>query len=72
MRLSGDSTVRQSFRGSGEGNFDAKEIEIDSSELRLQLEIGGTGGMDEMTEQLRGMSVAGAPAQDPEGKSARR
>ncbi|MFC5498643.1 ATP-dependent protease ATPase subunit HslU [Caenimonas terrae] len=51
-----DSTARQAFRKKlREGDLDAKEIEIELSEPRPQLEIMGPAGMDEMTEQLRGM-----------------
>ncbi len=51
-----DSTARQSFRKKlREGELDAKDIEIDLNEPRPQLEIMGPAGMDEMTEQLRGM-----------------
>ena len=51
-----DSTARQSFRKKlREGELDAKEIEIDLDEPRPQLEIMGPAGMDDMTEQLRGM-----------------
>ena len=38
-----------------EGMLDDKEIEIDVAEPRRQLEIMGPPGMEEMTEQLRGM-----------------
>ena len=51
-----DSTTRQAFRKKlREGELDGKEIEIDLNEPRPQLEIMGPAGMDEMTEQLRGM-----------------
>ena len=51
-----DSTARQSFRKKlREGELDAKEIEIELDEPRPQLEIMGPAGMDDMTEQLRGM-----------------
>ena len=51
-----DSTARQAFRKKlREGELDGKEIEIDLAEPRQQLEIMGPAGMDEMTEQLRGM-----------------
>ncbi|ROZ72641.1 ATP-dependent protease ATPase subunit HslU [Ramlibacter sp. WS9] len=53
---SGESTARQSFRKKlREGLLAAAEIEIDVAEPRQQLEIMGPAGMDEMTEQLRGM-----------------
>ena len=51
-----DSTARQVFRKKlREGQLDDKEIEIDVAEGRPQLEIMGPQGMEEMTEQLRGM-----------------
>lgn len=51
-----DSTARQVFRKKlREGQLDDKEIEIDVAESRPQLEIMGPQGMEEMTEQLRGM-----------------
>jgi ATP-dependent HslUV protease ATP-binding subunit HslU len=51
-----DSTARQTFRKKlREGQLDDKEIEIDLAEQRQQLEIMGPAGMEEMTEQLRGM-----------------
>ena len=51
-----DSTARQSFRKKlREGELDAKEIEIDLNEPRQQLELMAPAGMDEMTEQLKGM-----------------
>jgi ATP-dependent HslUV protease ATP-binding subunit HslU len=51
-----DSATRQAFRKKlREGELDAKEIEIELNEARAQLEIMGPAGMDEMTEQLRGM-----------------
>ena len=51
-----DSTARQSFRKKlREGELDAKEIEIDLTEPRQQLELMAPAGMDEMTEQLKGM-----------------
>lgn len=50
------SAARQAFRKKlREGELDAKEIEIDLTEPRAQLEIMGPAGMDEMTDQLRGM-----------------
>lgn len=52
----GDSTARQVFRKKlREGQLNDKEIEIDVAEARPQLEIMGPQGMEEMTEQLRGM-----------------
>ncbi len=51
-----DSTARQVFRKKlREGSLDDKEIEIDVAEGRPALEIMGPSGMEEMTEQLRGM-----------------
>ncbi len=52
----GDNTARQVFRKKlREGLLDDKQIEIDVAESRPQLEIMGPQGMEEMTEQLRGM-----------------
>jgi ATP-dependent HslUV protease ATP-binding subunit HslU len=52
----GDSTARQVFRKKlREGQLDDKEIEIDLSEPKPALEIMAPPGMEEMTEQLRGM-----------------
>ncbi|MFZ4286244.1 ATP-dependent protease ATPase subunit HslU [Variovorax sp. HJSM1_2] len=52
----GDSPARQSFRKKlREHQLDDKEIEIDVADARPQLEIMGPQGMEEMTEQLRGM-----------------
>ncbi|HZY16219.1 MAG TPA: ATP-dependent protease ATPase subunit HslU [Ramlibacter sp.] len=51
-----DSTARQVFRKKlRQGDLDDKEIEIDVAEPRQQLEIMGPPGMEDMTEQLRGM-----------------
>ena len=51
-----DSTARQVFRKKlREGSLDDKEIEIDLAESRPQVELMGPAGMEEMTEQLRGM-----------------
>ena len=51
-----ESTARQAFRKKlREGELDGKEIEIELNEPRQQLEIMAPPGMDEMTEQLRGM-----------------
>ena len=50
------SAARQAFRKKlREGQLDDKEIEIDLAEPAPQLEIMGPAGMEEMTEQLRGM-----------------
>jgi ATP-dependent HslUV protease ATP-binding subunit HslU len=52
----GDSTARQVFRKKlREGSLADKEIEIDLADPKPQLEIMGPAGMEEMTEQLRGM-----------------
>jgi ATP-dependent HslUV protease ATP-binding subunit HslU len=52
----GEGTARQTFRKKlREGLLDDKDVEIDLAEPRPQLEIMGPAGMDEMTEQLRGM-----------------
>src|SRR6185369_1557506 len=51
-----DSTARQAFRKKlREGQLGDKDIEIELNEARPQLEIMGPSGMEEMTEQLRGM-----------------
>ena len=51
-----DNTARQVFRKKlREGSLGDKEIEIDVAENRPALEIMGPQGMEEMTEQLRGM-----------------
>ncbi|CAN7644414.1 MULTISPECIES: ATP-dependent protease ATPase subunit HslU [unclassified Variovorax] len=52
---SGNAT-RQAFRKKlREHQLDDKEIEIDLAEARAPLEIMGPAGMEDMTEQLRGM-----------------
>jgi ATP-dependent HslUV protease ATP-binding subunit HslU len=52
----GEGTARQAFRKKlREGLLADAEIEIDVTEPRQQLEIMGPAGMEEMTEQLRGM-----------------
>jgi len=52
---SGNAT-RQAFRKKlREHQLDDKEIEIDLAETRAPLEIMGPAGMEDMTEQLRGM-----------------
>ena len=52
---SGNAT-RQAFRKKlREHQLDDKEIELDLAEARAPLEIMGPAGMEEMTEQLRGM-----------------
>ena len=51
-----ENTARQSFRKKlREGLLDEREIEMDVAEQRQPLEIMGPAGMEEMTEQLRGM-----------------
>ena len=51
-----DNSTRQVFRKKlREGQLDDKEIEIDLADAKPQLEIMGPQGMEEMTEQLRGM-----------------
>lgn len=50
------NATRQAFRKKlREKQLDDKEIEIDLAEVRAPLEIMGPAGMEEMTEQLRGM-----------------
>ena len=51
-----ESTARQTFRKKlREGQLADREIEIDLAQQAPQLEIMGPAGMEEMTEQLRGM-----------------
>jgi ATP-dependent HslUV protease ATP-binding subunit HslU len=51
-----ESTARQTFRKKlREGQLADREIEIDVAQASAQLEIMGPAGMEEMTEQLRGM-----------------
>jgi ATP-dependent HslUV protease ATP-binding subunit HslU len=51
-----ESTARQAFRKKlREHQLDDKEIEIEVADARQALEIMGPPGMEEMTEQLRGM-----------------
>ena len=51
-----DSAARQSFRKKlREHQLDDKEIELDLADSKAQMEIMGPPGMEEMTEQLRGM-----------------
>jgi ATP-dependent HslUV protease ATP-binding subunit HslU len=51
-----EGSARQSFRKKlREGSLDDKQVEIDVAEARPQLEIMGPAGMEDMTEQLRGM-----------------
>ncbi len=50
------NATRQAFRKKlREHELDDKEIEIDLADARTPLEIMGPAGMEEMTEQLRGM-----------------
>jgi ATP-dependent HslUV protease ATP-binding subunit HslU len=52
----GGNATRQAFRKKlREHALDDKDIEIDLAETRAPLEIMGPAGMEEMTEQLRGM-----------------
>ncbi|MFS2206790.1 ATP-dependent protease ATPase subunit HslU [Variovorax sp. Varisp36] len=54
--LDGPNPTRQAFRKKlREHQLDDKEIELDLAEARPPLEIMGPAGMEEMTEQLRGM-----------------
>jgi len=54
--LDGPNPTRQAFRKKlRERQLDDKEIELDLAEARAPLEIMGPAGMEEMTEQLRGM-----------------
>jgi ATP-dependent HslUV protease ATP-binding subunit HslU len=54
--LDGPNPTRQAFRKKlREHQLDDKEIELDLAESRAPLEIMGPAGMEEMTEQLRGM-----------------
>ena len=51
-----ENTARQAFRKKlREGQLADREIEIDVAQASPQLEIMGPAGMEEMTEQLRGM-----------------
>jgi ATP-dependent HslUV protease ATP-binding subunit HslU len=51
-----ESTARQTFRKKlREGQLNDREIELDVALSAPQLEIMGPAGMEEMTEQLRGM-----------------
>lgn len=51
-----DSTARQVFRKKlREGQLDDKEIEITIADAAPRVELMGPPGMEEMTEQLRGM-----------------
>ena len=51
-----DGSARQVFRKKlREGLLDDKDIEMDLADTRPQMELMGPAGMEEMTEQLRGM-----------------
>ena len=51
-----ENTARQSFRKKlREGLLDEREIEIDLAEPKPTMDILGPAGMEDMTEQLRGM-----------------
>lgn len=51
-----ESAARQTFRKKlREGQLNEREIEVDLAQNAPQLEIMGPAGMEEMTEQLRGM-----------------
>jgi ATP-dependent HslUV protease ATP-binding subunit HslU len=51
-----ESVARQTFRKKlREGQLADREIEVDLAQTAPQLEIMGPAGMEEMTEQLRGM-----------------
>lgn len=51
-----DNTARQVFRKKlRQGELDEKDIEIDVAEPKPSLEIMGPPGMEDMTEQLKGM-----------------
>ncbi len=51
-----ESATRQAFRKKlREGQLDDKEIEVEVNAPRPQLEVMGPAGMEEMTEQLKGM-----------------
>ena len=51
-----DSTARQVFRKKlRQGELDDKEIEIDVAEAKPDLQLMGPPGMEDMTEQLKGM-----------------
>jgi ATP-dependent HslUV protease ATP-binding subunit HslU len=51
-----ESAARQTFRKKlRQGQLDDREIEIDLEQARPQLDIMGPAGIEEMTEQLRGM-----------------
>src|SRR4051812_47273509 len=52
----GEGTARQVFRKKlREGLLDDKDVEIEVAEAKQQLEIMGPPGMEDMTEQLRGL-----------------
>ena len=52
----GDGAARQVFRKKlREGLLDDKDVEVDVVDSKPQMELMGPAGMEEMTEQLRGM-----------------
>jgi ATP-dependent HslUV protease ATP-binding subunit HslU len=52
----GDGPARQAFRKKlRQGELDDKDIEIDVAEAKPQLEVMGPPGMEDMTEQLKGL-----------------
>jgi len=52
----GDSTAHQVFRKKlRQGELDDKDIEIEIAEAKPQLEVMGPPGMEDMTEQLKGI-----------------
>jgi ATP-dependent HslUV protease ATP-binding subunit HslU len=52
----GDSTARQVFRKKlRQGELDDKDIEIEVADQKPQLEVMGPPGMEDMTEQLKGL-----------------
>ena len=71
---SADNTARQVMRKRlREGALDDKEIEIEVAEAKPSLEIMGPAGMEEMTEQLRGMfaNLGGAPQEGAQAEDRR-
>jgi ATP-dependent HslUV protease ATP-binding subunit HslU len=52
----GDTTARQVFRKKlRQGELDDKDIEIEVADQKPQLEVMGPPGMEDMTEQLKGL-----------------
>ena len=71
-RPSADNTARQVMRKRlREGALDDKEIEIEVAEAKPSMEIMGPAGMEEMTEQLRGMFANMGGAQEEGAQDAR-